>query len=125
MHDPDRIVKAIAAHAKWKFHLRQAIETGTSDWTVNEVRTDNRCEFGKWLQALPLGDRKSEHCENVRQLHAEFHKEAAEVLRLALARRREEAEVAIAQGSRFTKASTKLTIAMTAWHKAIQSNRPI
>ena len=30
MLDPKKIVYAIAAHAKWKFYLRQAIETGTS-----------------------------------------------------------------------------------------------
>ena len=119
MHDPDKIVQAIAAHAKWKFRLREAIEAGTSEWTVNDVQTDNRCEFGIWLQALPAEDRKSEHWKTVRQLHAEFHQQAAEVLRLALAGRREEAEAAIAQGSRFAKTTTKLTITMTAWRKAL------
>ena len=119
MHDPDKIVRAIAAHAKWKFYLRQAIETGQSEWTVDEVRVDNRCDFGVWLQGLPPGDQESEHWEDVRRLHAEFHKEAAEVLRLALGGRREEAEAAIAQGSRFDKVSTKLTITMTAWRKSV------
>ena len=122
MQDPERIVHAIAAHAKWKFYLREAIETGTSEWTVDEVRVDNRCEFGMWLQALPPDDRKTEHWENVCRLHAQFHKEAAEVLKLALAGRREEAEAAIAQGSRFAKVSTKLTITMTAWRKAVESD---
>lgn len=115
MQDPDKIVHAIAAHAKWKFRLREAIETGTSEWTVNEVQKDDRCDFGMWLQALPADERKSEHWETVRQLHAQFHKEAAEVLRLALAGRRQEAEAAIAQGSQFAKTTTKLTITMTAW----------
>ena len=121
MQDPERIVHAIAAHAKWKFYLRRAIETGTSEWTVAEVRPDNRCEFGKWLQGLPPQDRDAQNWEEVSRLHAEFHKEAAEVLKLALAGRREEAEAAIAQGSRFAKVSTKLTITMTAWQKALQS----
>ena len=121
MQGAERIVHAIAAHAKWKFYLREAIETGKSKWTVAEVQPDDRCEFGTWLLALPPGDRDSQHCEEVCRLHAEFHKEAAEVLQLALAGRREEAEAAIAQGSRFAKASTKLTITMTAWRKAVES----
>jgi hypothetical protein len=121
MNATGNVVHAIAAHAKWKFYLRQAIDTGMSEWTVAEVRPDNRCEFGTWLLALPPGDRDSQHWDEVRQLHAEFHKEAAEVLKLALAGRREEADAAIAQGSRFAKVSTKLTITMTAWKKALES----
>ena len=60
MQDPERIVHAIAAHAKWKFYLRQAIDTGTSEWTVAEVRPDDGCEFGTWLLALPPGSRGAE-----------------------------------------------------------------
>ena len=120
MNDTENIVHAIAAHAKWKFYLRQAIETGMSEWTVAQVRPDNRCEFGAWLLALP-SDRDPQHLDEVRRLHAEFHKEAAEVLKLALAGRREEAQAAIVQGSRFAKVSAKLTITMTAWQKALSS----
>ena len=47
------ITHAIASHAKWKYRLRQAIDTGMSDWTVAEVRADDRCEFGEWLRDLP------------------------------------------------------------------------
>jgi hypothetical protein len=122
MGDPQKIVRAIAAHARWKYYLRQAIETGTSEWTVAEVRPDDRCEFGAWLRELPPEDRGSQNWGEVRRLHTEFHKAAAEVLSLALAGRREEAEAAIAQGSRFGKASTKLTITMTAWQKELQSD---
>ena len=121
MPDPDKIVSAIAAHAKWKYYLRQAIETGTSEWTEAEVRPDDRCEFGKWLRALPAEDRGSQSWGDVSRLHAEFHKEAAEVLKLALAGRQLEAEAAIAVGGRFAKVTTKLTITMTAWRNALQS----
>ena len=39
----------------------------------------------------------------------------------ALDRICQEAEAAIAQGSRFARVSTKLTITMTAWRKAVES----
>ena len=47
--------------------------------------------------------------------HADFHHAAAEVLELALAGRRAEAEAAIAADSRFNEVSKKLTLAMMAW----------
>ena len=43
MTDPAIFNHAVFAHAKWKYRLRQAIETGKSDWTVDEVRD------GHWL----------------------------------------------------------------------------
>ena len=54
MQELQPIDKAIAAHARWKSHLRQAIETGTSEWTVDRVRPDNVCEFGHWLLERPV-----------------------------------------------------------------------
>jgi hypothetical protein len=121
MQPSDIIVRAIAAHARWKFYLRRAIESGQSDWDVQEAGTDTKCEFGQWLRTLAAGDRNAAHLQEVRQLHAEFHEQAAEVLRLALAGDREAAESAMAQGSRFDKVTTKLTLAMTAWRKALDS----
>ena len=38
MQELHPIDKAIAAHARWKSHLRQAIETGQSEWTVERMR---------------------------------------------------------------------------------------
>jgi hypothetical protein len=118
MIEVDNITRGIAAHAKWKFYLRQAIETGRSEWTVAGVRVDDRCEFGTWLQALPPEQRLGEHWKTVSERHAEFHRAAADVLELALAGRRAEAETAIAQSSRFAEVSKQLTLAMMAWKDA-------
>lgn len=128
MVEPQQIVHAIASHAKWKFYLRQAIETATSEWTVAGVRQDDQCEFGKWLRSLPSSGQASEHWQEVRRLHTEFHEEASAVLKLALARRRQEAEAAIAPGGRFASVSSRLTIAMTAWQRAVEAaagDRPL
>ena len=114
---------AIAAHAKWKYRLMDAINTGKSEWHVSDVRTDNACEFGKWLSALPLSERLSEHCRKVRALHAEFHWLAADVLELALAGRKDEATAAMALRSRFAAVSSSLTMAVIAWKEAAASGR--
>ncbi len=88
---------------------------GKASGAVADVRTDAACEFGKWLLALPLSQRLSEHCKQVRTLHTEFHGLAAEVLEMALAGRKDEARAAIALGSRFATLSSKLTMAMLTW----------
>lgn len=93
----------------------EAIDTGKSQWHVGDVRTDAACDFGKWLVALPLSQRLSTHCKQVRALHAEFHGMAAGVLELALAGRKEEAAAAMAFGSRFASISSDLTMAVLAW----------
>lgn len=118
MNITEALDRAIAAHAKWKYRLMEAIDTGKSQWHVGDVRTDSACEFGKWLLALPLSARLSEHCKKVRGLHAEFHGLAASVLELALAGRKVEATAAMALGSRFAEVSSHLTMAVLAWKEA-------
>jgi len=117
MIDTDPITRGIAAHAKWKYYLRQAIKNGESEWTVPVVKVDDQCEFGRWLRSIPPAERAGEHWKIVNARHRTFHREAADVLDLALARRQEEAEAAIAIGSPFAEASKQLTLAMMAWKK--------
>jgi hypothetical protein len=114
----DALELAIVFHAKWKYRLMDAINTGKSEWRVGDVRTDNTCEFGKWLLSLPLSERLSENSKKVRTLHTEFHDLAANVLELALAGRKEEATAAMAMGSRFAAVSSNLTMTVTAWKEA-------
>ncbi|AMV39853.1 CZB domain-containing protein [Planctomyces sp. SH-PL62] len=117
MIDPASLDHAIAAHAKWKFRLREAINTGQSEWTVEKVRPDDQCEFGKWLNSLPLPDRMRKEWREVKVLHAGFHAAAADVLASALAGRQSEAAAAIAPGGAFADVSTKLVRLITEWKK--------
>jgi hypothetical protein len=54
MQELHPIDKAIAAHARWKSQLRKVIDSGTSDFTIDQVRPDNVCEFGRWLLDRPV-----------------------------------------------------------------------
>jgi hypothetical protein len=118
MEEFTEIDKAIAAHAKWKFYLREAIETGKSDRTVESVRPANVCAFGKWLYSLPAPQKLTEHWKKVQDLHAKFHIEAAKVLELALAGHQAQAKDAMAPGGPFATVSSHLTTALMAWKKA-------
>lgn len=123
MNTTEALEHAIVAHAKWKHRLKEAIDTGKSQWQVGDARQDNACEFGKWVYALPLTRRLSGHYEKVRALHAEFHTVAADVLGLALAGRKAEAAAAMAFGSRFTAVSSDLVMAISAWQGALGRNQ--
>ena len=91
MNDSEALKHAIAAHGRWKSRLRQAIDSGQSEWTAAAVRPDTLCEFGKWLHARAPAEKLTEHWKKIRSLHSEFHEEAARILALALANRKAEA----------------------------------
>jgi len=115
----EQVNAAVAAHGQWKVRLRQAIATGNSEFDVRVVSQDNQCAFGKWL----YGEGKSsfpsaaEH-EEVRALHAEFHREASRVLGLAVSGKAKEASLAMEPGSPFSKISGGLVNKLTHVRKA-------
>ena len=95
-----QITAAIAAHHAWMGRLRTAAEYGRSSVDVATTQKEDACPIGIWLtrdispslKARPLYARS-------RTLHAQFHKEAARVLTLALARD-PRAKTELAEGGR-------------------------
>jgi hypothetical protein len=113
-----QITKAVGAHGQWKARLGAAIASGTSEFDAATVRQDDKCDFGKWLyQSIGQRDRATAHYTKVKQLHAQFHTEAARVLSLAVGGKKAEAERAMAPGSAFFNISTQLTQEMLSWKK--------
>lgn len=111
--DPNLVTKAIAAHGQWKQRLRDAVATGKSEWKPEVVRTDNACDLGKWI----YGEARTvmpghPAVEEVRKLHADFHREASTILDLALKGKKAEADAAMALGSNYSKVSTALVNAL-------------
>lgn len=115
----DGISKAIPAHGAWKRRLADAIASSRSEYSVEVVRTDNQCEFGRWLYGLPDAEQASPECAKVRDLHAKFHLEAAKTLALALAGNREEAERTMVLDGPYSVASSALTMAMMEWRRKL------
>jgi methyl-accepting chemotaxis protein len=111
----DQITAAIAAHGKWKTRLKSAIGQGTSEFAPATVRRHDACDFGKWLQSAGPGAKSSPHYGHAVALHAQFHEAAAEVLALALAGKKAEAEAKLGSGSAFAHSSAELTREMSAW----------
>ena len=117
--DVEEINKAVGAHGIWKNRLKAAIDTGRSDVTPAVAAADDKCAFGKWLHGLPAEMQTSPRCQNVKELHACFHREAASILDLALSGEKEKATDSLATGSSFSATSTQLTEAMMEWKREL------
>ena len=115
MNLKEAITKGIGAHGMWKQRLLEAIKSGQSEWSPVTVCKDDQCEFGKWLYSCSAQDKASTYFERVKSLHSEFHKEAAEVLRLALAGKKQEATTAIAFDSNYGRVSSHFIREMMNW----------
>lgn len=110
----EQISAAMGVHGMWKTRIRSAAQTGISEWKPDFVDSCHNCDFGKWLDSFPEAG-KHEQYRKVYSLHAEFHKEAARVLSIALSGKKEEAEKSIALGSGYEKLTSSLTKAMMEW----------
>lgn len=102
----DTIDKAIWAHSRWKIHLKQAIETGKSDFTVENTSNPHACIFGQWLDS-----KEGKHLQDydtIVELHNSFHTEASHILDLALKGHASEATAKMQMGSRFNQLTAKL-----------------
>lgn len=113
------IDKALNAHGAWRQRLITVIATGNSDVQVSQVQVDNACAFGKWFYSLAPADRSAAVCAKIQALHADFHKEAARILGLALAGKKAEAEKAMAFGGAFMDISGKLSLALNQWKSSV------
>ena len=110
-----QITAAIAAHHAWMGRLRTAAEYGRSSVDVATTQKEDACPIGIWLtrdispalKARPLYARS-------RTLHAQFHKEAARVLTLALARD-SRAKTELAEGGTFSTVASELRHTLYEW----------
>lgn len=73
----------ISAHVLWKKRLQSLLD-GTSEETLNpdNIGMDNKCALGQWIYGDGQVHKEELKFEEVRLMHAEFHKMAAEITRL-------------------------------------------
>jgi hypothetical protein len=119
--DAKELNRAMANHGVWKVRLREAIESGTSEYEPKVVALETECEFGKWLHGIPIADRPAEFWHKVQRLHAQFHQEAGRILRLALDGSSDEALSLVADlRGEFVSTSIELTSTLQAWKQVSQ-----
>jgi hypothetical protein len=73
---------AVEAHIKWKIRLQKHLD-GTSEEKLNpdHICLDNQCTLGKWIYSDGQQYKNMEGFEELRNIHANFHKCASEVIR--------------------------------------------
>ena len=120
MSDPSELNKAIKNHSVWKLRLKDAVDTGVSEFTPSQVRANHLCEFGKWMASLSPAEKALQHYQVIQVLHEKFHKEAGDVLHLALSGQKEKAHAALTDiKSDFVYTSAQLINALSEWKRAL------
>ena len=118
----EHINSAMAAHRAWKTKLLSAIQTGSSEWTPRTVKTDNQCDFGKWLYGCRPEERTSPHYSIVKKLHAQFHLEAGRILEIALIGHSDNAIADMA--GRYARISSSLVAELLKWKAELEGEEP-
>ena len=107
----EKVSVAIKAHFAWFDRLKSAITDGKSEFKPETVRVDNNCEFGKWVYSdlrKICPDEKT--FTELKDIHAEFHQKAGEILAMALRGEKDAAAKEIIAGSRLYALSGKLVL---------------
>ena len=74
---------AMAAHIVWKLRLTRFIDgVGDEVFDSAAVARDDLCDLGKWIYGEGSKYRTMPAYEGLMNKHAEFHRHAAEVLRI-------------------------------------------
>ncbi len=119
----EEINKALFAHGAWKMRLRAAISKGSSDLSLDEVKRDDCCAFGKWLHGSTVDPetRAGMPHQVATRLHREFHLSAGRVLEQAVHDHKDTA-ISLLKGE-FGDHSQKLMIALTKWKRELARSK--
>ena len=113
--EADKIDAAIRAHAAWLTRLNTAVDKGGSEFKPDTVKVDNQCDFGKWLYGEGAATlRQAGAFDEIRDLHAQFHKRAGQILELAVSRQQGEARKLLDPTGDFMQISGKMVLRLKA-----------
>ena len=113
-------MEIIGAHVMWKQRLT-AFLAGSSTETLDPkvVQLDNRCALGQWIYGGGQSMAALPQFEEVRSLHAQFHRYAADVIEHHLAGNTAAAEELL-QGE-YSRLSEKLKHRLLGLSRAVKS----
>lgn len=115
---------AVNAHGAWKVKLLGAIHAGDRSFDISVVRRDDRCALGQWLHGEGARYSSDPHFDEVRRLHAAFHKEVAGILGEVYAGNDRAARAALEQGGVFNRMSAALVDRIEEWEHSTPGETP-
>jgi hypothetical protein len=72
---------AIAAHVNWKLRIHALLSGKLGEkLEPSKIKKDDVCELGKWLHSQASNDMAAPQRDELLQVHAEFHREAARIV---------------------------------------------
>ncbi len=98
--------EAIAAHSAWKNKLKAYLRKPDQSLNASVVASDNQCALGKWLYAEGAKHSALPEFKELKNLHANFHRAAGELIRRADAGESVAEEAALGANSPFSTTST-------------------
>ncbi len=122
----EEIEDAILAHSAWLKKIKTVVAASILDDTSSDlsqnkkiivkIESDQLCIFGKWLYTtIDPKHKKSIYYQDVVNLHAKFHQEAAHILSLAFQGDKYQVSTLIADNSDFIKNSSLLISTLKKW----------
>ena len=114
----DQITRAISAHGAWKRRLTTALTSGAHAENAATVAKSDVCAFGRWLKDTSPSATDAAVHQASEALHAQFHRQAAEVLQLITAGDLARARSSMEPGGGFSEASRELTKKMIEWRRS-------
>ncbi|MDO8121949.1 methyl-accepting chemotaxis protein [Isoptericola sp. b490] len=108
---------AISAHGGWKRALRAAIETGRPPAGIDRARAarSDACAFGQWLGRGDGAALDPARSARATALHADFHRQAAQVLEAALSGATEHARDLFCDDEGYSGTAIALTDLLVGW----------
>ena len=105
-----QISKAMDAHQQWKDNLYKAIESGSINKSIEDIKADNKCAFGQWLYGNEISEdvKNTAIFQEVKKYHAEFHVHTAKIAEMAIGSQKEEALEELEMGSEYSSLSMDL-----------------
>lgn len=86
------INSALLSHLAWKSKLKKSIESGVLEYSIEHIKSDTNCSFGKWLAMLPDEIKNTKEFKKVLSSHSKFHVSASEIISLFLEGKKYDAE---------------------------------
>lgn len=99
---------AIKAHSSWKMKLQAYIAKPDGSLKVADISPDNKCSLGQWIHGEGAKHSALPEYQELKAVHAEFHKAAADVVKRADAGEKVTEEVMLGGKSKYAEVSTKV-----------------
>ncbi len=113
--------EAVRAHSAWKMKLSAYLRHPDASLKSIEVRSDCRCELGKWLHGDGRKLAAIPEYKTLLERHAHFHRAAADVVDMANSGKATSEATALGAESPYSAASREIVMAIMALQKRLKS----